>query len=141
MNPPLRFGYRHTLHAVAGVQLSRWLAPAVRHTKSGLAIPTVSMEHGFRKLLRALDDRTIRRVGGEKTTQVDVRVISASNRDLHESLAAWHGHQGDLSGAVHHLRAMRSIQARRPTTKPQGGPPIKPSPRKITRCAPCRMRS
>lgn len=32
--------------------------------------------------------------------------------DLHESLAAWHEHQGDLSGAVHHLRAMRSIEAR-----------------------------
>ncbi len=45
----------YTLHAVAGVQLSRWLAPAVRETKTELAIRTVSVEDGFRKLLRALD--------------------------------------------------------------------------------------
>jgi KDO2-lipid IV(A) lauroyltransferase len=45
----------HTLHAVAGVQLSRWLTPAVRETKSELAIHTVSPEDGFRKLLRALE--------------------------------------------------------------------------------------
>jgi KDO2-lipid IV(A) lauroyltransferase len=45
----------YTLHAVAGVQLNRWLAPAVRDTKSELAIRTVSVEDGFRKLLRALD--------------------------------------------------------------------------------------
>ncbi len=32
--------------------------------------------------------------------------------DLHESLASWHEHQGDLAGAVHHLRAMRGIEAR-----------------------------
>lgn len=32
--------------------------------------------------------------------------------DLHESLASWHEQQGDLAGAVHHLRAMRSIEAR-----------------------------
>jgi len=45
----------YTLHAVAGVQLNRWLAPAVRDTKTELAIRTVSVEDGFRKLLRALD--------------------------------------------------------------------------------------
>lgn len=45
----------YTLHAVAGVQLSRWLTPAVRETKSELAIHTVSPEDGFRKLLRALE--------------------------------------------------------------------------------------
>jgi KDO2-lipid IV(A) lauroyltransferase len=45
----------HTLHAVAGVQLSRWLSPAVRETKQELAIHTVSPEDGFRKLLRALE--------------------------------------------------------------------------------------
>ncbi len=45
----------HTLHAVAGVQLNRWLSSAVRETKSELAIHTVSHEDGFRKLLRALD--------------------------------------------------------------------------------------
>jgi len=45
----------HTLHAVAGVQLSRWLNDAVRETKSELAIVTVSPEDGFRKLWRALE--------------------------------------------------------------------------------------
>ena len=47
------WGYR--LHAVAGVQLSRWLTPAVRETKAELAIQTVAPEDGFRKLLRALE--------------------------------------------------------------------------------------
>jgi len=45
----------YTLHAVAGVQLNRWLTGAVRETKSELAIHTVSPEDGFRKLLRALE--------------------------------------------------------------------------------------
>jgi KDO2-lipid IV(A) lauroyltransferase len=45
----------YTLHAVAGVQLTRWLSPAVRDTKSELAIHTVSQEDGMRKLLRALE--------------------------------------------------------------------------------------
>jgi lauroyl/myristoyl acyltransferase len=41
--------------AVAGVQITRWLTPAVRETKSELAIHTVSPEDGFRKLLRVLE--------------------------------------------------------------------------------------
>ena len=45
----------YTLHAVAGVQLNRWLSPAVRDTKTELAIHTVSHEDGMRKLLRALE--------------------------------------------------------------------------------------
>ena len=45
----------YTLHAVAGVQLTRWLTGAVRETKSELAIHTVSAEDGYRKLLRALE--------------------------------------------------------------------------------------
>jgi lauroyl/myristoyl acyltransferase len=48
------WGYR--LHAVAGVQLGRWLTGAVRDTKTELAIVTVSPEDGFRKLWRALAD-------------------------------------------------------------------------------------
>ena len=45
---------RH-VHAVAGVQLGRWLTGAVRETKNELAIPTVAPEDGFRKLFRALE--------------------------------------------------------------------------------------
>ena len=37
------------------MQLNRWLTPAVRETKSELAIHTVSPDDGFRGLLRALE--------------------------------------------------------------------------------------
>ena len=48
-----QWGY--ALHAVAGVQLSRWLTGAVRESKSELSIVTISPEDGFRKLMRALE--------------------------------------------------------------------------------------
>jgi two-component system response regulator AtoC len=38
------------------------------------------------KLLRVLEDQVIRRVGGIKDMQVDVRVIAASNRDLEKAV-------------------------------------------------------
>jgi two-component system NtrC family response regulator len=40
------------------------------------------------KLLRVLQEKTFERVGGSKTIEVDVRIISASNRDLREEVAA-----------------------------------------------------
>jgi len=40
------------------------------------------------KLLRVLQERTIERVGGEKTIDVDVRVVTATNRDLKAEIAA-----------------------------------------------------
>ncbi len=38
------------------------------------------------KLLRVLEDQVIRRVGGLRDIQVDVRVIAASNRDLEKAV-------------------------------------------------------
>jgi two-component system NtrC family response regulator len=40
------------------------------------------------KLLRVLQEKNFERVGGSKTFEVDVRIISASNRDLKEEVAA-----------------------------------------------------
>lgn len=39
------------------------------------------------KLLRVLQERQIRRVGGRKNIPVDVRIISATNKNLHEAVA------------------------------------------------------
>ena len=47
------------------------------------------------KLLHVLQDRTIQRVGGEKTVEVDVRIIAATNVDLKE-LAAQGSFRTDL---------------------------------------------
>jgi DNA-binding NtrC family response regulator len=38
------------------------------------------------KLLRVLEDRTLRRVGGSQEIKVDVRLISATNRDPHDAI-------------------------------------------------------
>jgi DNA-binding NtrC family response regulator len=45
------------------------------------------------KLLRVLEDQVIRRVGGVKDMQVDVRVIAASNRDLEKAVREEHFRQ------------------------------------------------
>ena len=45
------------------------------------------MEVGMQaKLLRFLEDRTFRRIGGTKAISVDVRIISATNKDLLKSI-------------------------------------------------------
>jgi DNA-binding NtrC family response regulator len=38
------------------------------------------------KLLRALESRTVRRLGGKKEISVDIRVVAATNRDLQKAL-------------------------------------------------------
>ena len=38
------------------------------------------------KLLRVLEDRTLRRVGGSQELKVDVRLVSATNRDPHDAI-------------------------------------------------------
>ncbi|HVB34817.1 MAG TPA: sigma-54 dependent transcriptional regulator [Patescibacteria group bacterium] len=42
------------------------------------------------KLLRVLEDQVIRRVGGVRDIQVDVRVVAASNRDLERAVREGH---------------------------------------------------
>src|SRR5512133_630144 len=47
------------------------------------------MEMGMQaKLLRFLEDRTFRRIGGSKVNSVDVRIISATNKDLLKAIEA-----------------------------------------------------
>ena len=45
------------------------------------------------KLLRVLEDQVIRRIGGVRDMQVDVRVIAASNRDLEKAVRESHFRQ------------------------------------------------
>ena len=40
------------------------------------------------KVLRVLQENTLSRVGGEKDIKVDVRIIAATNKDLHEEIAS-----------------------------------------------------
>lgn len=49
------------------------------------------------KLLAVLEDRQVRRLGGEKSLPVDVQLIAASNRDLAEQVRA-----GDFRGDLYH---------------------------------------
>ena len=53
------------------------------------------------KLLRAIESRTIRRLGGKKEIEVDIRILAATNRDLQKALA-----DGDLREDLYYRLAV-----------------------------------
>jgi DNA-binding NtrC family response regulator len=57
------------------------------------------------KLLRALETRTIRRLGGKKEIPVDIRILAATNRDEQKALA-----DGDLREDLYYRLAVVEIQ-------------------------------
>ena len=57
------------------------------------------------KVLKAIEDRRIRRLGGNREIDVDVRIIAASNRDLGQAVEA-----GEFRDDLH--RRVRALQAR-----------------------------
>ena len=74
-----QWGY--ALHAVAGVQLSRWLSSAVRDTKTELSITTIAPEDGFRKIIRALEHND------------PVALVVDGNLYQHGQVVEWFGRQ------------------------------------------------
>src|SRR4030095_1043140 len=49
------------------------------------------------KLLRALESRTIRRLGGKREISVDIRVVAATNKEVQKAIA-----DGDLRDALYY---------------------------------------
>jgi DNA-binding NtrC family response regulator len=56
------------------------------------------------KLLRALETRTVRRLGGKKEIPVDIRIVAATNRNLQEALA-----EGELRDDLYYRLAVVDI--------------------------------
>ena len=56
------------------------------------------------KLLRALETRTVRRLGGKKEIAVDIRVLAATNRDVQKAIA-----DGDLREDLYYRLAVVDI--------------------------------
>jgi Nif-specific regulatory protein len=86
------------------------------------------------KLLRVLQDKEFQRVGGVRDLRVDVRILAATNRDLHQALQrgtfredlyyrlnvvaltlpALHERRADIPALVHHFIAHYSREVNRP---------------------------
>jgi len=56
------------------------------------------------KLLRAIETRVIRRLGGKKEIEVDIRILAATNRDLQKALA-----DGDLRDDLYYRLAVVEV--------------------------------
>src|SRR3954465_6945400 len=56
------------------------------------------------KLLRAIESRSIRRLGGKKEIQVDIRIVAATNKDLQKALA-----EGELREDLYYRLAVVQI--------------------------------
>src|ERR1051325_2116269 len=57
------------------------------------------------KLLRALESRAVRRLGGKKEIDVDIRVVAATNRDVDKALA-----DGDMREDLYYRLAVVELQ-------------------------------
>jgi two-component system response regulator HydG len=66
------------------------------------------------KLLRSLETRTIRRLGGKKEIEVDIRILAASNRDLQKALA-----NGDMRDDLYYRLAV--VELYLPPLRDRGG--------------------
>lgn len=56
------------------------------------------------KLLRALETRTVRRLGGKKDIPVDIRIVAATNKDLQRAIA-----DGDLREDIYYRLAVVEV--------------------------------
>ena len=56
------------------------------------------------KLLRAIETRTVRRLGGKKEINVDIRIVAATNRDLQSAIA-----DGDLREDLYYRLAVVEV--------------------------------
>ncbi len=56
------------------------------------------------KLLKAIEDRTIRRIGGEREIHVDVQILAASNRNLPEAVQS-----GEFRSDLYHRLCVFSL--------------------------------
>jgi DNA-binding NtrC family response regulator len=70
------------------------------------------------RLLRALEERTIRRIGATRPTRIDVQIIAATNRDLREAVAAGR-FRADLYYRLDSLRMTIPPLRERPEDIPQ----------------------